>query len=102
FIELKDVNELNYFKRIRLKEAKRNFSGVLVKKRVDNLFNALEQLNPSFPYLNDTEKLDYMIYHAERCMAASGWYPGLRTADEIEEEKMKLAFDKIKKEKEDK
>lgn len=84
--------DVTAFKRLRLKSKKKQMTATLTKERLDNLYNCFGNLDPAFNFLNDSEKLDFVLIWAERALAASGWKPGLKTLEQIQEEQMATQF----------
>ena len=80
------------FKRIRLKTKKKQFTATVNQERLENLFNCFGNLEPAFNFLNESEKLEYVLFWGEKALAASGWKPGLKTVEQIKQEQMAAQF----------
>jgi len=81
---MNDAKDRARFKKKRARYKKKSISGTIVKERLDNIMSNLSGNFYAFGYLNETEKIDFMILIAEMLMVASERFPGMKTLDQIE------------------
>lgn len=85
---LENAKDLNKFRKIRAKYKKKSIGGTIVKERIEHLLASMEVKYPVFGFLNETEKIDFLLVQTELLMVASGWFPGMRTVEQIEADTM--------------
>lgn len=83
---LNNEYEIEKFKKVRAKYKKKAISGTVVKDRLEAINLALRGKFYGFKYLNETEKMDFLLIAMEMLMVASGTFEGFKSVEAIAKE----------------